>query len=547
MKHKKLLQEYYYGSPDNISEIDPEAGSITKTYYYDKSDVIAFGYFQTSLDGSKEFMYRLNTPHIKIAEEAGDKLLGKALNSELLDYSVKANIKDAVYNSAAYTGRVFLEPKVVTTWSRISSEMLSKIVSQIKGAGNLMDYTYLSMGMGLGEEMSVGEYINGGFEDGRARDSKNLNGNIADEFDKNSIDFIRNANAKQISTLDQQLSKAGMTRAEYNFWKMKGRGESKEPKKVMKENKKDMKNKMNNEEFLNYIEIMTEALNKNDFESYDYIKTVLDEAVDEKRQKVELMKEVETNNFGILNHIFESELPRLIKTNKKAVRDVIKTIKEDKNLIGEFNFYNVLKNQYSESRSKLINPKDIVLEMMNVANVDKKTLMESNRKLRKVLKENGVVPSDFVDDESRKLYESGHILLSKERNSKNLFSITESFNVVSEYVDKHKKKDGDVKTIDSMIESFENSLKENLNESEMSFVKQITDFKSPIAEQRKEKLFNKFKNECIDKLNKMLAEDSSNTELVALKSQLEEQKFNKETIVKDIAKLLEIRDILMDD
>ena len=49
-----------------------------------------------------------------------------------------------------------------------------------------------------------------------------------------------------------------------------------------------------------------------------------------------------------------------------------------------------------------------------------------------------------------------------------------------------------------------------------------------------------------DKVNDMLKEDAGNVELEALKKQLEEQKFNKDSIVKDIAKLLEIRDILLD-
>jgi ribonuclease D len=80
----------------------------------------------------------------------------------------------------------------------------------------------------------------------------------------------------------------------------------------------------------------------------------------------------------------------------------------------------------------------------------------------------------------------------------------------------------------------------------MAFVQEITDWRSPIAEQRKEKLFNKFKNECIDKINEMLSEDAGNVELESLKKQIEEQKFNKESIVNDIAKLLEIRDILLD-
>jgi hypothetical protein len=94
---------------------------------------------------------------------------------------------------------------------------------------------------------------------------------------------------------------------------------------------------------------------------------------------------------------------------------------------------------------------------------------------------------------------------------------------------------------------YKEKLKDTLTESEISFVQQITDWRSPIAEQRKEKLFNKFKNECIDKINEMLKEDAGNVELKGLSDQINEMSFNKDTIVKDIAKLLEIRDILLDE
>jgi ribonuclease D len=125
--------------------------------------------------------------------------------------------------------------------------------------------------------------------------------------------------------------------------------------------------------------------------------------------------------------------------------------------------------------------------------------------------------------------------------------IAESSNNISDYMEKHK---GDIikeqVDPDKLIKEFKERLKETLTESEMSFVQEITDWRSPIAEQRKEKLFNKFKNECIDKVNEMLKEDAGNVELEGLKKQLEEQKFNKDSIVQDIAKLLEIRDILLD-
>ena len=114
-------------------------------------------------------------------------------------------------------------------------------------------------------------------------------------------------------------------------------------------------------------------------------------------------------------------------------------------------------------------------------------------------------------------------------------------------MDDHKDDKKVSKDVETLVREFEEKLKNNLNESEMSFVQQITDFRSPIAEQRKEKLFNKFKNECIEKINTMLKEDADNVELKGLSEQISGMQFNKESIVKDISKLLEIRDILMDD
>ena len=161
---------------------------------------------------------------------------------------------------------------------------------------------------------------------------------------------------------------------------------------------------------------------------------------------------------------------------------------------------------------------------------------------------NNIIPSDFIDDESKKLYESGNVILTTKRTSNNMLPLAESYDAVCKWMDNHKDdKKNNGKDVDALVEEFENKLKTNLNESEMSFVQEITDFRSPIAEKRKEKLFNKFKNECISKINDMLKEDSDNVELKGLSEQINEMTFNKESIVKDIAKLLEIRDILIDD
>ena len=311
-----------------------------------------------------------------------------------------------------------------------------------------------------------------------------------------------------------------------------------------------MKTNKYQEEFTNYISIMNEALAKNDYKAYEYAKDMLEEAISERKHEDKLMEELNTTNFGILNHIFENELPKLIKTNKKGVKEIIKTIKEDKNLKSEFSFYHVIKEQYNSNHAEIITPKKALDKLVKIVceDIDQKTIKKSNKKLRDIMIENNIIPSDFVDDESRKLYENGDVILTTKRTSNNMLPLVESYDEVCKWMTAHKDdKKASGKDFDTLIEEFENKLKTNLNESEMAFVQEITDFRSPLAEQRKEKLFNKLKEECINKINDMLKEDENNIELKALGEQINEITFSKESIVKDVAKLLEIRDILMDD
>jgi hypothetical protein len=304
------------------------------------------------------------------------------------------------------------------------------------------------------------------------------------------------------------------------------------------------------ETFSKYIKLMNESLKHNNFSGYEMVKEMLDETVEECKEQKALCEQLNTSNFGILNHLFEEALPTLLKKNKKAVRNVIKTIKEDKNLSSEFNFYNSLKTQFNNEQWNIMGDSLKTLDYIaeeTKKNINKSTLLESNKKLRKVMKENNVIPLSMVNEEDMSLYKNGNVILSLEKKPSNLAKLSESYEKVADYMGKHSKSNvNETKNPMSLISDYEKNLKANLTESELSLVQQITDFKTPIAETRKQKLFNKFKNECIDKINDMIKEENDNGDLKALKEQLESQQFNNETIVKDIAKLLEIRDILMD-
>jgi len=556
MEKSKLL-EYYSGNPDTIEEYDNETKAHIRSWYYDKSKGISFGYFSTSLDGEKEFIAEKDSSHNEISNELTKRIIGKAIACEDVDDDEIENVRISIYGQAAYKGRTFDEPRVVTTWHKVSSNKLAELLNLIGGVDKFGDYTYVyeeeygydGNERADGNSMNVIDYINSNDAYVSAVDEKKMSMKLIDSWSMPSwlAEVIRTYNAPN-STLAAKTERLGnMTIAQYNSLIHQ---EEKEPKKTIKENISNMKNSKHQEEFSNYLKIMNEALKKEDFNAYKYVKDMLEEAIEENKHEKELMNELNTTNFGILNHIFESELPTLIKTNKKGVREVIKTIKEDKNLKNQFSFYNVIKEQYDSKHAEIISPEMILEKLTKIVceNIDLKTVKASNNKLRKVMIENNIIPSDFVDDESRKLYESGNIILTKKKSTNNMIPLIESYDAVCKWMTAHKddKKDNG-QDVDTLIEEFENKLKTNLNESEMSFVQEITDFRSPIAEKRKENLFNKFKNECISKINDMLKEDSENTELKGLSDQINEMTFNKDSIVKDIAKLLEIRDILMDD
>lgn len=546
------ILEYYKGNPDAIDEIDDNSGKVKGYWKCNESEGISFGWFQTTLDGEKKFVMKKNKMHYEIADEIALKIVGKAMADSRITTDDVDNISFLIDSQAFFKGRVFTQPKVISTWYKVPSSKLAEILGLLGGVENFKDYMYVcdksfdswEKRMIMGKSINVIEYINSNERYVSPYDELGMSKNIIKSLNPKIVETIEICNAPNSKLADKTAKLGNMTIAQYNSLIHQ---EEKEPKNIIKEY--NMKENKYQKEFSNYIEIMNESLKMGDFKAYNLAKSMLDESISDYEHEKSLIKEMDTNNFGILNHIFEQELPSLLKNNKKAVKNVIRTIKEDKNLLGEFNFYNTVKNRYKGNLANIMEASEMLEKLVETSlnEIDQESVKESNKKFRNVLKENHVVPSEFVDDELKKLYESCHIILTKKKSVANMPPIMESYHSVCEYMDKHKNdavRDG--KSIDEMIDTFENKLKNNLNESEISFVQQITDFRTPIAEQRKEKLFNKLKEDCVTAITSMLKEDKDNVELQSLNKQLSEMKFNNESIVGDIAKLLEIRDILLD-
>lgn len=529
---KKTINEYYEGTPDVVYNSDND-----ETIRW-QDGAICFGFFRTSLDGDYSLLCG-NYNHYKIANDAAKIFVGKALN-HINDSYVDGWITNKCYDLSYGLGRYWKEHEIIAFWYSPSDTVVIEVIKKLNLNPDIVklvtDEQFYNNNLTLSQYLL---YYQGGGDDGEEEKSEEF------KIDPKIAEKIRSYNKPADTWQSQKEKKGWKTLAQRNATIYQ---EQKKPKDTIKEN--NMKENKYQKEFSNYIEIMNEALKRNDFKAYNVAKSMLEETIEDSKQEEALLAEMNTNNFGILNHIFEQQLTTLIKSNKKAVKNVIKTIKEDKNLLGQFNFYNVIKTKYKGETANLVESKEALekLAEISVNDIDQKTVKESNKKLRKVMLENNVIPTDFVDEENKKLYESGHVILTRKKTTANMIPLIESYHNVCQYMENHKNDAVKVgKNPDELIREFEEKLKNNLNESEISFVQQITDFRTPIAEQRKEKLFNKFKNECLEKINAMLKEDAENSGLIDLSNQINEMVFDKNNIVKDIAKLLEIRDILMDD
>ena len=126
--------------------------------------------------------------------------------------------------------------------------------------------------------------------------------------------------------------------------------------------------------------------------------------------------------------------------------------------------------------------------------------------------------------------------------------INENLNNVASYTEKNYNFISEEKNnVFEDITKFDEKYNKLLNEEEKDFVKEIMSFKNNDNDKKKEILFNKFKNECLNIINNLISEsnDEDKYGLLEIKEQINNKQFCIDTLVKDMAKLLEIRDVLL--
>ena len=298
------------------------------------------------------------------------------------------------------------------------------------------------------------------------------------------------------------------------------------------------------QEWQRYVNLMTESMKDNNIEDTERYKALVEEQYNKYKDDVEKMNACV--NFESCNQAIQDALPRLIKENTNAVKEIINEIKNDKNLSAQQLFFASLSNYNATDATQYIQEALALVE----AKIDRKTLKQSNEKLVNLVRKYGIIPENKFTENQVKLFENCDYLLAHKKKISNLNEYSNKLKWVSNYVQNNIKPINEKKEdIGKLIEDYNKKYLPILNEEEKSFVQEIMDFKKGYDSQKKKSLFEKMKGDCLNGVEKLLENcttDTEKAELMTIKEEITSKVFNETTLVQDMAKLLELRDILLD-
>lgn len=247
-------------------------------------------------------------------------------------------------------------------------------------------------------------------------------------------------------------------------------------------------------------------------------------------------------NFGICYHIFEDSLLKNLnnRNGKKFINEVSNLIKTNKVLKEQFNIYNSICNKKNVS-----NPEsyvDGVLECISKLNINKSDIRKANEKLIDLIESNTNVNKLLnIDDDTLKLYEAIDFVLT---NKKSINNIDEYNKIKDSLVEKFDRDNKDKTDNDTVNEKYETSLSEmtekykDLTDDEIKLIEDIIS-----SDKDKSSLFEEYKSETIGVIDETIkkASEEDKEQWLNIKETLSEKKYNKDTLIDDVLKFVEIQ------
>lgn len=283
-----------------------------------------------------------------------------------------------------------------------------------------------------------------------------------------------------------------------------------------------------------------EALRNKDYETYESEMEEMESTVEEMKRDEQLSYNGETS-FGVANEMFESALPTLFINNKNAVKDVIQTIREDKNLIAQFMFFESLKQYKKDYDLQKYLDEAVALAL---SHMDVKSVKESNQKFYNMLRKHNIKASMPLNENNINFYNYCDIIFTHSKSLSNIGKLNETFNKIAKHVKDNAININEEKYTLQTVKEFVDNCNRNLTESEKEFVNILI---SNTNENNKKEFFESQKLSCIENIESLINEstdNATNNRLNNLLESIQNKTYNKETVLQDIIKIMEINEVL---
>ena len=248
--------------------------------------------------------------------------------------------------------------------------------------------------------------------------------------------------------------------------------------------------------------------------------------------------EMSQKSFGFIKEAFEAISPELFKTaqGKKIMKKYTKTIKEDKNLVSLHSLYENIRKAGAES--------DADFFINSIASedwgVDKKTVAESCVKLGRVLAEGYLSLSDktalSIPAENIDLSNAVYFISENKKTAKNIADYSNAVSIIRENIKNSNvpntlRESRDIDEMaNSLLEEFNKKYSSELSSSEIAALKELAESSD------RSSIFDKYKNECSEKLSeaKKKFESENNSAAVERINSIIEQISSKEYVLESV-------------
>lgn len=281
------------------------------------------------------------------------------------------------------------------------------------------------------------------------------------------------------------------------------------------------------------------------------IDRILSNRIDESKRN-NIINLVDELPIGTANCLFESVTDKLFSTKKgKAlIGKYVRTVKENKDLCCELSLCNFV-NRPSCVCDTTFYLAEAVKLCKGASNFN---CQMAEKKAKEVVKEclrEAQATIDEMQDVIQKynsINESVDFIVKNQKSFGTLTDFTNNYGVVANYVNEHKPtkvvNENSNKSVKELVAELNEAFNNGLTEWENRVIKDLSF--ADMSKTDKKELFEAYKQGCLDVLNERIEESAveDKSQMFSMKTQLESKQYNADTVVDDLFKFSELKDVI---